>query len=69
VIARKDNICFAQQQLRHKDVTTTLASYVAQTPEEVRKTLNKESKGFQKPADFESRNEEKLCKNGPFLML
>ena len=56
----KENIYFAQQQLRHKDVSTTLASYVAETPEEVRKTLNKVSKGFQKPADFESRNEEKV---------
>ncbi len=56
----KENIYFAKQQLRHRDVSTTLASYVAETPEEVRRTLNKVSKGFQKPADFESRNEEKV---------
>ena len=56
----KQNIYFAQQQLRHKDVSTTLASYVAETPDEVREALNKVSEGFQKPKDFESRNTEKV---------
>ena len=56
----KQNIYFAQQQLRHKDVSTTLASYVAETPDEVREALNKVSEGFQKPEDFESRNDEKV---------
>ena len=46
--------------LRHKNVKTTLASYVAETPQEVREAIDKVSEGFQKPEDFESRIEEKV---------
>ena len=56
----KENIYFAQQMLRHRDVKTTLASYVAETPDEVREAIDKVSEGFQKPEDFKSRNDEKV---------